>query len=100
MNRLKQKYNEIIAPKILKEFKYGNVMNVPRIEKVVINAGVGPFREQREAVESFVADLTALAGQKPSPRAASTPFPFGGIARRLARRGVCGRSATPETPPL
>jgi large subunit ribosomal protein L5 len=70
MNRLKQKYLEKITKQMLKEFKYGNVMQVPYIKKIVVNAGIGPFRESREAVESFVTDLTQLTGQKPSPRAA------------------------------
>ncbi len=70
MNRLKQKYFEKIKPELLEQFKYANVMQVPAIKKVIINAGVGPFRESREAVESFVNDLTALSGQKPSPRTA------------------------------
>lgn len=72
MNRLKQKYIEKISPALLKEFGYENVMLVPQIKKVVVNAGVGPFRENREAVEAFVADLANLTGQKPSPRAART----------------------------
>lgn len=67
---MKQKYNEKIVSKLRKEFKYSNVMEVPAIKKVVVNAGVGPFRENREAVESFLVDFTALTGQKPSPRIA------------------------------
>ncbi len=70
MNRLKQKYTEKIRPELQKQFNYANVMQVPTIKKVVINAGIGPFRESREAVESFVADLAAITGQKPSPRSA------------------------------
>jgi large subunit ribosomal protein L5 len=70
MNRLKQKYIEKVRPALQEQFKYANVMQVPSIKKVVVNAGVGPFRESREAVESFVTDLTAITGQKPSPRTA------------------------------
>jgi large subunit ribosomal protein L5 len=70
MNRLKTKYNEIISKNLMKEFKYANIMLTPKIQKVVINAGVGPFRENREAVESFIADLTAITGQKPTARQA------------------------------
>ena len=70
MNRLKQMYLEKIAPKLKGEFKLANTMEVPRVVKVVVNSGVGPFRENREAVDSFVADLAAITGQKPSPRAA------------------------------
>jgi large subunit ribosomal protein L5 len=70
MNRLKEKYNKTILPNLVKEFKLANVMQAPHIKKVVVNAGIGPFRDNREATESFVADLAALTGQKPSPRIA------------------------------
>jgi large subunit ribosomal protein L5 len=90
MNRLKTKYNEIITPKLLSEFKYANVMDVPRIQKVVVNAGIGPFRESREAVESFVADLTALVGQKPSPRSARLSI----ASFKIRQNDVVGYTAT------
>lgn len=64
MNRLKDEYKNKISSEILKEFKLGNVMEVPRILKVNINAGIGPFRENKEAVESFVEELSDIAGQK------------------------------------
>ena len=70
MNRLQKKYLEEIAPKIKKELNLSNVMEVPMIQKVSINAGIGSFRENREGVETFVADLAAFAGQKPYPRGA------------------------------
>lgn len=70
MNRLKQKYIEQIVPAVTKEFGLPNVMVVPRIKKISINAGIGSFRENREAVETFVGELAAMAGQKPYPRAA------------------------------
>ncbi len=90
MNRLKQKYNEIIVPKMIAEFKYANVMDVPRIQKIVVNAGIGPFRENREAVESFVADLTALVGQKPSPRSARLSI----ASFKIRQNDVVGYTAT------
>src|SRR4030042_5150323 len=68
MNRLKETYNNKIAPAIMKDFKLSNVMEVPRIQKVGVNAGIGSFRENREAVHTFVNELTALTGQKPYPR--------------------------------
>lgn len=70
MNRLKEAYKTQIAPKLQKDFNLSNVMEVPRIQKVSINAGIGGFRDNREAVESFVSELAALAGQKPYPRKA------------------------------
>lgn len=70
MNRLKKIYLEKITKDMMAHFKYGNVMEVPHIKKIVVNAGIGPFRENREAVESFVSDFTNLTGQKPSARTA------------------------------
>lgn len=70
MNRLKEKYQEQIAPKMMHEYKLPNVMDVPKVTKVCINSGIGSFRENRESVESFVTDLTAVTGQVPSPRQA------------------------------
>lgn len=70
MNRLKETYNKKIAAKLKKDYKLSNVMEVPHVQKVSINAGIGGFRENREAVESFVADFAAIAGQRPFPRKA------------------------------
>ena len=54
MNRLKEKYNNEIAQKLVKDFNLENKMQVPAIKKVCINAGIGPFRENNEAVTQFV----------------------------------------------
>jgi len=70
MNRLKKIYNEKVVPSLMKKQKLSNVMEVPRLQKICINTGVGQFRENREAMESFVAELTNLAGQRPYPRPA------------------------------
>jgi len=70
MNRLYEKYKKEIAKQLEEEFKLSNVMEVPKLQKISINSGIGSFRDNRESVESFVADLTNLAGQKPFPRKA------------------------------
>ena len=70
MNRMKQEYNEKIAPALVKELNLSNIMQVPKVKKVVINSGIGPFRDSREAVESFVEELSNIAGQKVYPREA------------------------------
>ncbi|RJR26393.1 50S ribosomal protein L5 [candidate division WWE3 bacterium] len=70
MNRLKEIYIEKIVPEIMKEFGFSNIMEVPKVKKVIVNAGIGGFRENREAVESFVEELTNFTNQKPYPRAA------------------------------
>ncbi|MBW6441679.1 50S ribosomal protein L5 [Patescibacteria group bacterium] len=64
MNRLKEEYNKKIVPEILKEFNLKNIMEVPGITKVSVNSGIGPFRENKEAVESFADELSEIAGQR------------------------------------
>lgn len=70
MNRLREKYEKEIAAKLKEEFKLGSVMEVPRIEKIVVNAGIGDFRDSKEAVQNFEEDLAKILGQKPYPRKA------------------------------
>ncbi len=90
MNRLKDKYIKEIAPKLKKEHNLKSVMEVPRLQKIVLNAGIGEFRESREAVEAFEQDLSQIAGQKPYPRKARLS-----IATFKIRRGdVVGYAVT------
>ncbi len=70
MNRLQERYIKEIAPKIKQEFGYKSVMRVPRIKKIVVNAGIGGFRESRDAVDSFEKEFADIVGQKPYPRSA------------------------------
>lgn len=63
--RLKKQYNEKIKSSLQKKFGYKNVMMTPRIEKVVINMGVGEAVNDRKAVDQAAAELTKIAGQKP-----------------------------------
>ena len=65
MARLSQVYNEKIVPKLLKEFAYKNVMQVPRIKKITLNMGVGEAVADKQQIENAVRDMTAIAGQKP-----------------------------------
>ncbi|MGI6157096.1 MAG: 50S ribosomal protein L5 [Saccharofermentanales bacterium] len=64
MNRLKEKYLEL-QDDLMKEFGYSSIMEVPRLEKIVLNVGVGDVREDPKAVESAIRDLTTISGQKP-----------------------------------
>ena len=64
MARLKVKYTEEVAPVLMKEFSYKSVMQIPRIDKVVVNVGCGEARENAKVLESVVGDLTAITGQK------------------------------------
>jgi large subunit ribosomal protein L5 len=68
--RLYNKYNNEIVKALKSELGLNNVMQVPHLQKVSINSGVGALRDSREALESFVQDLTDIAGQKPFSRKA------------------------------
>jgi len=63
--RLKDTYTKEIVPEMMKKFSYKNVMQVPKLEKVIINMGVGEARENQKALDGAVADLTVISGQKP-----------------------------------
>ncbi len=63
--RLKERYRAEIKPALLKEFGYGNVMQVPGVTKVIVNMGVGEAARDSKLIEGAVRDLTAITGQKP-----------------------------------
>src|SRR5690348_9285174 len=64
-SRLKQHYDTVIRPHLKEEFNYGNDMEVPRIEKIVINMGVGEATSDGKKINAAVDNLSAIAGQKP-----------------------------------
>jgi large subunit ribosomal protein L5 len=63
--RLKTMYNDVVKQKMVEEFGYKNIMEVPTIEKVVLNMGVGEATQDTKKVQSAAADLALIAGQKP-----------------------------------
>ena len=65
MARLKETYLNEIVDAMMKKFEYKNIMQVPKLDKIVINMGVGEAVGNSKALESAVADLTAISGQKP-----------------------------------
>jgi large subunit ribosomal protein L5 len=65
MARLKTVYKEQIAPAMMKKFSYGSVMQIPKIEKVVINVGCGEARDNAKVLDSVISDLSQITGQKP-----------------------------------
>ncbi len=65
MNRLREKYQKEVVPALLKAFGYKNVMQVPRIEKVVVNIGLGEALDNPKAIEAATADLMTITGQRP-----------------------------------
>lgn len=62
---LKTKYNEEIVPTLMKEFGYKSVMQAPRLEKIVINQGVGSSIQDKKILEFSVNEIAAITGQKP-----------------------------------
>ena len=62
---LKAKYNAEVAPALMQKFGYKSVMQIPRIEKVVVNVGCGEARDNAKVLESVVNDLGTITGQKP-----------------------------------
>jgi large subunit ribosomal protein L5 len=65
MNRLKEKYMKEVIPAMQAKFNYKSAMQIPKIEKVVLNMGVGEVKENPKALDAAVNDLAAITGQKP-----------------------------------
>ncbi len=65
MNRLKEKYTKEITPSLVEKFNYTSVMEVPKVEKIVINMGVGDAVANAKNLEKAVEELTLISGQKP-----------------------------------
>lgn len=65
MAKLHDKYKETVIAELTKKFGYSSVMQVPRIEKITLNMGVGEAVADKKVMESAVRDMTAIAGQKP-----------------------------------
>jgi large subunit ribosomal protein L5 len=63
--RLRTRYNEEVVPAMMKEFRYRNPMQVPRLEKITLNVGIGEATQNIKAVDTAVAELAAISGQKP-----------------------------------
>ena len=63
--RLQEKYVNVIRPSLVKEFSYKNALEAPRLDKIVINMGVGEAVGDGKRIQSAVQDLTSIAGQKP-----------------------------------
>lgn len=65
MPRLQEKYEKEVIPALMDKFGYKNVMEIPKLEKIVINMGVGEAKENQKVLESAISDLTKITGQKP-----------------------------------
>ena len=64
-SRLKEKYLKEVAPAMMEKFAYSNVMEIPKLEKVIINMGLGDAKDNPKGFEMAVGELTKIAGQKP-----------------------------------
>lgn len=76
MAKLHEHYRETVVPELMKQFGYNSVMQVPRIDKITLNMGVGEALTDKKVLDNAVADLEAIAGQKP--------------VRTVARKSVAG----------
>ncbi|KIM00042.1 LSU ribosomal protein L5p (L11e) [Paramagnetospirillum magnetotacticum MS-1] len=65
MARLRKHYDTVVKPALQKEFNYANPMQVPKLEKIVINMGVGEAAQDSKKIESALAEMTLISGQKP-----------------------------------
>ncbi len=68
--RLLEKYRKEIIPALMKQFSYKNIMQVPKLEKIVVNMGVGEAAQDSKQLDEAIADLRAITGQQPSIRTA------------------------------
>ncbi|MBQ1269990.1 MAG: 50S ribosomal protein L5 [Clostridia bacterium] len=65
MNRIQENYRKEVVPYLLKHFNYTNVNQVPKLDKIVINTGLGDIKDNAKSVQIAQAELAAIAGQKP-----------------------------------
>ena len=70
MSRLKEFYKSDVAPALMAKFNYSSPMQIPRLNKVVINVGAGEAKENPKVIDAIIADLTAITGQKAVPTTA------------------------------
>ena len=67
MARLAETYKNEVAPALMKKFNYKSVMQIPKLEKIVINVGAGDAKENAKVIDSVIEDLSAITGQKAVP---------------------------------
>ncbi len=74
MSTIKEKYNTDVVPKLKETFKYKNIFEIPKLEKIVLNMGLGEAVRNPKIIESAVAELALIAGQKPVITRAKKPI--------------------------
>ena len=65
MEKLKEQYVKEVIPALMEKFEYKSIMQVPKLEKIVINIGLGDIKDNPKSLENAISDLTLIAGQKP-----------------------------------
>ena len=65
MARLKEYYKSDVAPALMKKYSYKSVMQIPKLDKIVLNVGAGEARENSKVIDAIAADMAAITGQKP-----------------------------------
>ena len=65
MENLKEQYQKEVMPALMKKFEYKSVMEVPKLEKIVINIGLGDIKDNPKSLDNAISDLTLITGQKP-----------------------------------
>lgn len=65
MARLKDFYNKEVAPALMKKFSYKSVMQIPKLDKIVVNVGAGEAKENSKVIDAIITDLSTITGQKP-----------------------------------
>ena len=83
--RLRDQYDEVIRPELQARFNYANLLQVPRLDKIVINMGVGEAAQDAKKITPALEELTLISGQKPVEIKAANPSPIQGS------RGCAGR---------
>ena len=69
-SRLKEQYDSAIAPELMKKFAYKSVMQIPKLEKVIVNVGCGEAKENSKVIDSVIGDIMTITGQKAVPTTA------------------------------
>ena len=87
MPTLKTKYQEEVAPALMKKFEYKSVMQIPKVDKVVVNVGCGEARDNAKVLDAVVRDLTTITGQK-----AIITIAKKSVANFKVREGKIGRA--------
>ena len=65
MEKLREQYEKEVVPALMKKFEYKSIMQVPKLDKIVINIGLGDLKENPKALENAMNDLTQITGQRP-----------------------------------